>query len=147
MTASLLPNGKQQFEDINGKPLVAGTVGMYIPSSLTPKDTWQDSGQSVLNTNPIVSDSRGQAIIYGSGTYRQIVKDSLGNLIWDQLTFGLGSSITDALSFDTTTTLLNAFAAPISLANGTIAITSGRTVKGIGGGTFYYDSADTTSAD
>lgn len=87
-TALLLPNGKQQFIDINGAPLVGGTVGMYIPSTLTPKNTWQDSGQTVLNANPLTLDSRGQAIIWGAGSYRQIVKDSLGNLIWDEVIIG-----------------------------------------------------------
>lgn len=86
MAAALLPNGKQQFIDINGKPLVGGTVGMYIPGTLIPKNTWQDALQTILNTNPIVLDSRGQALIYGSGAYRQIVKDADGNLIWDELT-------------------------------------------------------------
>ncbi len=85
-TASILPNGKNQFVDINGKPLVGGTVTFYEPDTLVLKDTWQDAGQTTLNTNPIVLDSRGQAIIYGFGTYRQRVKDSLGNLIWDQKT-------------------------------------------------------------
>ncbi len=86
MTASILPNGKNQFEDINGNPLVGGTVTFYEPSSLILKDTWQDSAQTILNTNPIILDSRGQAIIYGDGIYRQRLKDSLGNLIWDQET-------------------------------------------------------------
>ncbi len=86
MTASILPNGKNQFIDINGNPLVGGTVTFYEPDSLILKDTWQDSDQTILNTNPIVLDSRGQAIIYGDGIYRQRVKDSLGNLIWDQET-------------------------------------------------------------
>ena len=93
MSASQLPNGKQQFIDINGFPLVAGTVGFYIPGTLVPKNTWQDSAQTILNTDPVVLDSRGQAIIFGTGTYRQIVQDALGNLIWDQLTYsGTGSS-------------------------------------------------------
>lgn len=86
MSAVLLPNGKQQFIDINGKPLVGGSVYFYIPSTLIFKDTWKNAGQTILNTNPIILDSRGQAIIYGTGIYRQIVKDSAGNLIWDQLT-------------------------------------------------------------
>lgn len=92
MTAVLLPNGKQQFIDINGRPLVAGTVGTYVPSTLVAKNTWQDSAQTILNTNPIILDSRGQATIYGVGTYRQIVKDSLGNIIWDELISSNGSS-------------------------------------------------------
>ncbi len=85
-TASILPNGKNSFEDINGRPLVGGSVTFYEPDTLVLKDTWQDADQSTLNTNPIILDSRGQAIIYGNGTYRQRVKDSLGNLIWDQKT-------------------------------------------------------------
>ncbi len=85
-TASILPNGKNSFIDINGNPLVGGTVTFYEPGTLSLKDTWQDSTQTILNTNPIILDSRGQAIIYGYGIYRQRVKDSLGNLIWDELT-------------------------------------------------------------
>lgn len=85
-TAAILPNGKNSFEDINGKPLVGGTVTFYEPGTLVLKDSWQDSTQTILNTNPIILDSRGQAIIYGYGIYRQRVKDSLGNLIWDELT-------------------------------------------------------------
>ncbi len=84
--ASILPNGVNQFEDINGKPLVGGTVAFYEPDTLVPMDTWQDPDQTILNTNPIVLDSRGQAIIWASGIYRQRVKDNLGNLIWDALT-------------------------------------------------------------
>ncbi len=86
MSTAILPNGKNQFIDINGKPLVGGTVTFYEPGTLVLKDTWQDVGQTILNTNPITLDSRGQAIIYGDGIYRQRVKDSVGNLIWDELT-------------------------------------------------------------
>ncbi len=86
MTAAILPNAVNQFIDINGNPLVGGTVTFYQPASLILKDTWQDADQTILNTNPIILDSRGQAIIYGYGIYRQRVKDSLGNLIWDELT-------------------------------------------------------------
>jgi hypothetical protein len=85
-TASILPNGKTQFIDINGKPLVGGTVTFYEPGTLVLKDTWQDDDQTILNTNPVVLDSRGQAIIYGYGIYRQRVKDAAGNLIWDEET-------------------------------------------------------------
>lgn len=87
--AVLLPNGRQQFLDANGDPLAAGTVGMYVPSTLTPKNTWTSAAQSSLNTNPVVLDSAGSALIYGSGTYRQIVKDVFGNTIWDANTAGV----------------------------------------------------------
>lgn len=84
--ATLLPNGKQQFFDANGNPLAGGTVAFFVPNTSTPKDTWQDSGSAVLNTNPVVLDAAGEAIIFGSGVYRQIVKDAGGNVIWDQIT-------------------------------------------------------------
>lgn len=84
--ASILPNGKVSFFDANGKPLVGGLVYFYIPNTSTKKNTWQDQGLTILNTNPIVLDSRGEALIWGSGSYRQIVNDADGNLIWDQIT-------------------------------------------------------------
>ncbi len=52
-TASILPNAKNGFIDINGKPLVAGTVTFYEPGTLVPKDTWQDSAEAIPNTNPV----------------------------------------------------------------------------------------------
>ncbi len=88
MTTTLLPNARQSFFDLNNKPLVAGLVYFYVVGTLIPKDTWQDSAQSTLNTNPVVLDSRGQATIYGSGSYRQVLTDSLGNTIWDGATAG-----------------------------------------------------------
>lgn len=86
MTATLLPNARQQFWDTNGRPLAGGSVYFYIPNTSTLKNTWQDVGKTVLNTNPVVLDSSGQAIIYGDGQYRQVVYDVHGNLIWDKLT-------------------------------------------------------------
>ncbi len=84
--ATLLPNGKQTFLDQNGSPLSQGTVQFFVPGTTTPKATWQNSGQSILNTNPVALDSSGQAIIYGAGCYRQVVRDVNGNVIWDQPT-------------------------------------------------------------
>lgn len=84
--AGLLPNGKQQFCDANGAPLGAGTVAFYIPGTTTLKVTWKDPEQGTANTNPVNLDSAGEAIIYGFGQYRQVVKDKNGVLVWDQLT-------------------------------------------------------------
>lgn len=90
-TASILPQGKTQFLDNNGKPLTSGTVDFYIPSTTTRKTTWQNSAETIANANPVVLDAGGRAIIYGDGSYRQVVKDRLGNIIWDQLTSSTGS--------------------------------------------------------
>ena len=90
-TASILPPAKTTFVDQNGKPLTSGTVDFYIPSSTTRKTTWQDAAETVPNTNPVVLDAAGRALILGSGSYRQIVKDRYGNIIWDQVTSSTGS--------------------------------------------------------
>lgn len=84
--ATLLPNATQQFLDQNGVPLAGGSVYFYVPGTTTPKDTYQDVAAQTLNTNPVTLDSSGEAIIYGTGSYRQVVYDVAGNLIWDQLT-------------------------------------------------------------
>jgi hypothetical protein len=81
----LLPNGKQTFFDNNGDPLNAGKVYHYIPGTTTFKDTWQDRDAIALNTNPIILDAAGRAVIWGDGAYRQVLKDSLDNTIWDQI--------------------------------------------------------------
>ena len=66
--------------------LAGGRVFMYVPNTVTFKQTWKNAAQTILNTNPITLDQNGCTIIYGIGTYRQVVQDSLGNTVWDQLT-------------------------------------------------------------
>lgn len=87
-TAAILPNARTQFIDANGQPLVGGTVGFYIPETTTPKGTWQDPAETIPNTNPIVLDSLGSALIWGRGNYREILKDSNGSVVWDSVTAG-----------------------------------------------------------
>jgi microcystin-dependent protein len=101
-SATLLPNGKQTFVDANGKPLAGGTVTLYVPGTTTLKNSYRDAGQATLNTNPIVLDAAGRAVIYGAGTYRQVVKDQAGNLIWDQITSD--TSAAGAISWGGTST-------------------------------------------
>lgn len=108
-TASLLPNGRQQFLDANGNPLASGQVFMYVPpATTTPKTTWQDASQSTPNSNPITLDSSGTALIYGIGSYRQLVKDALGNTIWDAQTAATGTSTGSNIYGGTSTGSINA---------------------------------------
>lgn len=93
MPATLLPNAETQFIDGNGKPLCGGSVYFYVPNTTTFKNTWQDAAQTILNTNPIILDGAGRAVIWGSGTYRQVVYDQNGNLVWDQITQGVSANL------------------------------------------------------
>lgn len=86
--ATLLPNGQQQFIDGNGAPYASGTITLYsnYPTCSILKNSWKDSAQTVLNTNPIVLDAAGRATIFGSGSYCQVLKDVSGNTIWTKET-------------------------------------------------------------
>jgi hypothetical protein len=90
-TASILPPAKTTFFDANGNPLVNGKVFHYTPGNTTFKTTWQDSGETIPNTNPVILDAAGRALILGDGSYRQIVKDKNNNVIWDAVTSSTGT--------------------------------------------------------
>lgn len=86
MTETLLPNAEQQFSDENGKPYAGGYLYHYVPGTTTFKNTYQDPAGVILNSNPIVLDAAGRAIIFGDGDYRQILYDANMVMIWDQFT-------------------------------------------------------------
>ena len=90
-TASILPPAKTSFFDNSGNPLTSGKVYTYIPATTTNKTTWQDAAETIPNTNPVILDAAGRALILGEGTYRQIVRDRNNNLIWDAVTSSTGS--------------------------------------------------------
>lgn len=99
--ATILPLAETQFNDALGVPLAGGSVHFYMPNTTTPKATYQDANQTVANSNPVILDSAGRAIIFGSGAYRQVVYDANGNLIWDQTT---SESVVGQVSFGGTST-------------------------------------------
>lgn len=82
----LLPIPEWQFLDEDGAPYAGGTVQTLVPGTSTPKDSWMDHDGAALNENPITLDAAGRCIIFGSGAYRIILRDALGNLICDQYT-------------------------------------------------------------
>jgi hypothetical protein len=99
--ATILPLAETQFTDALGVPLAGGSVFFYTPSTTTAKDTYADSAQTIANSNPVILDSGGRAIIFGSGAYRQVVYDANGNLIWDQTT---SEAVVGSASFGGTST-------------------------------------------
>lgn len=88
MASALIPNARQQFLDSNGSPLAGGYVYMYTPGTTTPQSTWVDQGLTTLNMNPINLDAAGRCSMWAAeGTsFRQVVTDLNGNLVWDQIT-------------------------------------------------------------
>ncbi|WP_205191955.1 glycosyl hydrolase family 28-related protein [Burkholderia sp. LMG 13014] len=166
----LVPLGKAQWTDGDGNPLVGGNVYFYVPGTTTPKTTWQDQGATTPNTNPVELDARGEAIVWGTGTYRQMVYDVNGNLIYDVVTdtpmsaaalantTGAGGAA--LIGFDGTTLdqqflsrvnrVVNSIAALRSLSHTTYTCafaTGYYAAHDGGGGPYQYDPTDTTSAD
>jgi hypothetical protein len=83
---AFIPPGLQTFTGPNGVPVALGTVAFYIPGTTTPKDTYSDNALTVLNTNPVSLDAAGRASVWApTGSYRQIIKDVLGNTVWDRV--------------------------------------------------------------
>lgn len=80
--ASLLPEGKQQYFTNAGAPLVAGKLFTYQAGTSTPKNTFSDQAGTIPNTNPVILDARGEALIFWAGSYRVELRDSLDNVIW-----------------------------------------------------------------
>jgi hypothetical protein len=91
----LLPNGKQSFFDGAGNPLANGKVYFYLPNTSTPATTYQDASGTAANPQPVALDGNGQAVIYGSGSYRQVVEDVNGVTIWDQETTAPDTNFVD----------------------------------------------------
>jgi hypothetical protein len=79
--AVLLLQPYWQFFDSNGDPLNGGFVYTYEAGTLTPKATYTDYTENTSLDNPIELDSAGRVVAWGTGSYKFIVKDALGNTI------------------------------------------------------------------
>lgn len=62
--ASLTPSAKQQFLTNAGVPAAGFSLYTYASGTTTPLATYTDQAATAANTNPIVLDARGEAIIY-----------------------------------------------------------------------------------
>jgi len=84
MSLPLLPNPRAQFFGSDGKPLVGGKVYTYAAGTSTPQATYTDTAGTVPNTNPIILDARGEAVIFWSGSYKVTLKTSADVTIYTQ---------------------------------------------------------------
>ena len=160
--AAIIPQGKTQFFNTvaaGGAPLSGGKVFCYARGTTTYQNTYQDIGLTTPNTNPIILDANGEALIWGTGAYTLLVQDQYGNQIYQadtQAPLGNAADIATAIG-----------GVPITTANGmplvpTIAalrlVTSASAATAIsvtnyalandgGGGVFQLTTSDTTSAD
>ena len=170
MPAVLMPQGKQQFEDSAGAPLVGGRVYTYAAGTSTPLATYTAADGLTPNTNPVILDGRGEATIFWAtgSAYKVTLADAAGVTIW---------TVDNIVSVDTSAAanaLQVRLADPTSASNGAAMVGRGAQVVGSiaalkqllitspskyalvtgyyaagdgGGGMYYYDATDTTTAD
>lgn len=168
MAGGLLPQPKQLIQDNAWNPGIAYQLYTYEPASLTPKATYQDVALTIANANPVLANARGEVVMYGSGSYRIILKDSLGSTVWDRdnidalvgVSALIGANGAALVGYDDTTldvilkSRINRVVGSISALralnkskNNQAFVTGYYAAGDGGGGAYYYDSADTSSAD
>lgn len=85
--ASIWPNSRVPFIDIDGDPMVGATVEFFNCETSTPQVVYEDFDLSTPHSQPIEADARGMfSTIYFSaapGCYRVRVEDADGALIFD----------------------------------------------------------------
>lgn len=171
MAAYVLPNPKQQYFTPAGVPLVGGKMYTYAVGTSTPKASYSDAAMVSPNANPVILDSRGEALIYWSGLYRVELRDSLDSLIYAVDNYGDTSSsvesiqafiaalgnpangsgadlVADADRSFATVAELRAFPKPLLAPGRTLVVSVQEyaTGTGIGGGQFRWD-ATSAAAD
>ena len=121
-TVSLIQTPRLQFSGLDGSPLAGGLLYVYMPATFTPATTYQDPGGSIANPSPIVLDQYGAASIWGSGAYRFILTDSLGNQVFDQQTTAPALSTGVLLVANNLSDVNNVATARTNLGLGTAAV-------------------------
>jgi parallel beta-helix repeat protein len=68
--------------DHNDNPLVGGKLYSYVSGTTTLTNTYSDVDLLIPNTNPVILDSAGEAIVYLDGSAKLVLKDSDDVLLW-----------------------------------------------------------------
>lgn len=85
MAGTLTFSGQQQF-DINGQPLVGALLYFYeIGTVATPQNSYQDFGLSILNPNPLPTDTYGRIpnFYLADGQVHARFVDATGVVVFD----------------------------------------------------------------
>ncbi len=76
---TLTPSPWQTFFYANGAPVASGQLFTYLAGTTTPAPTYLNAS-GTPNTNPIILDAAGRAVIYlAGGSYRFDLYDSVAN--------------------------------------------------------------------
>ena len=141
----------EQFVDSNGLPLVGGTLEAYVAGTTTATNMFSDNtGTSIGAT--VTLNARGEPEVSGNTVniwlsdavkYKFVLKDASGASLWTVDNIAVGIVEEAPKTFDTIADLQANTDALI-----TRAAIAGHTTEGDGGGgDFWLDTSDTTTAD
>lgn len=65
-----------QFFDEDGAPLAGGKLYTYAAGTTAPKATYTTAAGNIENTNPVVLDSEGRAVLFIDGSYKFFLTDA-----------------------------------------------------------------------
>lgn len=78
---------RMRFFDTDGKPLVGGKVYAFKVGTEEFKPTYRNSELTALNTNPVILDGAGSALIYLRGANLLKIYDRHGNFIEERIEY------------------------------------------------------------
>ncbi len=81
-----------QFLDSLGVPLSGGRLYFYDTGTTTLKNVYLDDDFQTVGPNPVPLDAGGflSVDVFTDGAYKEVLRDSLGNLIWEKDPAGEG---------------------------------------------------------
>jgi len=80
--SNLLQYPKFQAFDSDGAPLSGGKLYTYIAGTTTAKATYSDRELTSANANPVILDSRGEAVVHFRGRIKLVLTDSADAAVW-----------------------------------------------------------------
>jgi hypothetical protein len=90
--------------DDNGSPLVGGELSSYLPGTSSATPTYSDPLCTIPNTNPVILDANGEALLYINEYVKLVLTDANNNLMWTQ--DGIGG-VGNIIALGTTTLTTN----------------------------------------
>jgi hypothetical protein len=134
--------------DSVGAPISGAKAYFYLTGTTTLVNTYTTVQRTVANTNPVIADSAGRfppIYLDPDITYRMKLTDAADILILDRDPIAVAEDGDETLVLSTIAAL-QAYNAPTVEIPELLSVISNY-VAGDGGGTFRYDSTDTTTAD
>lgn len=70
MSNTIMPEGRQRYFNNDGTVAAGGRLYTYSAGTVVPKTTYSDAAGTQPNTNPIILDAKGEALVYWGGSYK-----------------------------------------------------------------------------